>query len=121
MAQALQKSLVGEQFTGYLHVTNTNGQTVHDVGLKVEIDIGALAQTMGRQHDFSRESSARPAEYQQVIVDTVAYQHCWIGQSTNAKSSQTTPGGSTLPPANLSSAVMHDAGQPGVVDVTVPA
>ena len=40
--EALQKSLVGEQFTGYLHVTNSSTQTVHNVGLRVEIDVGAL-------------------------------------------------------------------------------
>ena len=40
-AEALQKCLVGEQFTGYLHVTNTSGQVVDNVGLRVEIDVGA--------------------------------------------------------------------------------
>lgn len=42
---ALQKCLVGEQFTGYLHVTNTSSMLVENVGLRVEIDIGRGAQS----------------------------------------------------------------------------
>ena len=40
--EALQKSLVGEQFTGYLHVTNSSSQTVQNIGLRVEIDVGVF-------------------------------------------------------------------------------
>eukprot|EP00435_Cladocopium_sp_Y103_P016869 s1943_g4.t1 len=43
---ALQKCLVGEQFTGYLHITNTSGQVVDNVGLRVEIDVGASKYTL---------------------------------------------------------------------------
>ncbi|CAL1126227.1 unnamed protein product [Cladocopium goreaui] len=43
---ALQKCLVGEQFTGYLHVTNTSGHVVDNVGLRVEIDIGTSKYTL---------------------------------------------------------------------------
>ncbi|CAK9065883.1 unnamed protein product [Durusdinium trenchii] len=64
---ALQKSLVGEQFTGYLHVTNTNGQTVHDVGLKVEIDIGASKSTL--LNTGTSRASLPPGEFVDALVE----------------------------------------------------
>ncbi|CAJ1419402.1 unnamed protein product [Effrenium voratum] len=42
----LQQFLVGEHFTGYLHITNTSSHMVDNVGLKVEIDIGSSKFTL---------------------------------------------------------------------------
>ncbi|CAK9002456.1 unnamed protein product [Durusdinium trenchii] len=89
---ALQKSLVGEQFTGYLHVTNTSGQTVHDVGLKVEIDIGASKSTL--LNTGTSRASLPPGEFVDALVeyalnDAGTYAlNCYVFYNCNGEQAQ---------------------------------
>eukprot|EP00439_Symbiodinium_sp_Y106_P030293 s2905_g3.t1 len=64
---ALQQSLVGEPFTGYLHVLNVSHQTVENVAMRVEIDIGASKFTL-LNTSASPTKTLPPGEFVDAIV-----------------------------------------------------
>ncbi|CAE7329550.1 trappc13 [Symbiodinium microadriaticum] len=64
---ALQQSLVGEPFTGYLHVLNVSHQTVENVAMRVEIDIGASKFTL-LNTGASPTKTLPPGEFVDAIV-----------------------------------------------------
>eukprot|EP00930_Biecheleria_cincta_P074167 TRINITY_DN61372_c0_g1_i1.p1 TRINITY_DN61372_c0_g1~~TRINITY_DN61372_c0_g1_i1.p1 ORF type:complete len:379 (+),score=56.65 TRINITY_DN61372_c0_g1_i1:81-1217(+) len=68
LPMALTQSLVGEPFTGYLHVLNSSPWPVRDVGLKVELQIGNNTFTL-HNTAVSPLASLAAGEFVEALVE----------------------------------------------------
>lgn len=68
LPMALTQSLVGESFTGYLHISNSSPWPVRDVGLKVELQIGN-STFMLHNSAASPVASVAPGEFFEALVE----------------------------------------------------
>eukprot|EP00440_Ansanella_granifera_P049921 gb/GFBE01054100.1/.p1 GENE.gb/GFBE01054100.1/~~gb/GFBE01054100.1/.p1 ORF type:complete len:371 (+),score=78.12 gb/GFBE01054100.1/:1-1113(+) len=68
LPMALTQSLVGEPFTGYLHVSNVSAAIVRDVSLKVELQIGTSKYTL-YNNSVNPVATLPPGEFVDALVE----------------------------------------------------